>query len=380
MSNQRLLSLLATGLLLLSTSFVHAFGLGDLVDKVAEGVEKTKDAVVDTVSGPDDQPAEKSNQPAQASRVGENEGAFDTPVVPNKYMKGRFVKSPYPDMRGDSRKWQGVTKVSIPRYFVFFDKKAGQSASASAGWTGPTANTHVHAVLQGVDQETLQEITNKGYQDSKTKLAATGYQVWGVEELKNTNEYQTWDTGSYPDIDSASAKFVAKGMRDFSMFKQYFRHGNLMNETQAALVEPKIMVNFAAFGKQTSSHVGFQQSTASAEVSMGPSVHANASLFGSTLKTCDKHGQCFGDVINIQTGQPVYSVKPFGTIRDTTSSAVKVVQGVTNALAMVSGTSTRSDSEKTVYADSKAFKEAALEVIYETNTRLINKLLEGTDS
>lgn len=376
MAHKTLASLSLASLFAVYPLPAQAIDFGALVERVATevAVDQAKEAVSDSLSGS----SKESNEEALVAE--KNPDGYDLPVVPSKNMHGRFTKSPHPDMKGDSRKWINVKKVSIPRYFISFDKKAGQSASASAGWTGPTANTHVHAKLEGLDESIFQEITDKGYKDFLTKMKTKGYEVIGIDTLAKTKEYQTWETGSYPEIDSGSANFIASGMRDFSQFKQYFRHGNLMNETQAALVEPKVMVNFAAFGKKTTSRVGFQTSTASAEVSMGTSVHANASLYGTTLNTCDKRGQCFGDTINIQTGQPVFSLKPFGTIKDTTSDTVKVVQGVTNALARMSGTGTRSDAEKTVYANTQAYKAAALEVVFKANSKLIDKLQEKSDT
>ena len=302
-------------------------------------------------------------------------GDFDPVVIPGKALKGRFNKSPYPDVMGDTRKWTGVKKVSIPRYIVTFDKKAGESSSASAGWTGPTANTHVHAKLEGVEEGTFKRITNLAYQDFETKMRQAGYEVLGIDQIKNGQEYQGWSTSDFPKVKKGSSSYMADGMRSFSQFKQYFRHGNLMNETQAALVEPKLMVNFAAFGKQSTSRTGFNSSEATASVSMGPSVHVSGSLAGTTLNKCDKRGQCFGDAIQFHTGQVTYSERPFGNIKDTTNKGAKAVQGALNALSMLSGTSTRSDSEKTVYADSKAYEAAALDALFQANTRFVNKLL-----
>ena len=305
------------------------------------------------------------------------EGDFDPVVIPGKALKGRVRKSPYPDIVGDTRKWVGVKSVSIPRYIVTFDKKAGESASASAGWTGPSANTHVHAKLEGVDEATFQRITNRAYRDFESKLSQAGYQVLGIDNIKNGSEYQTWSATDYPKVKKKSSSYMADGMRSFSVYKQYFRHGNLMNETQAALVEPKFMVNFAAFGTQSNSRVGFNSSEATASVSMGPSVHVSGSLAGSTLKKCDKRGQCFGDAVQFHTGQVTYSELAFGKIEDTTNKGAKAVQGALNALAMLSGTSTRSDSQKTVYADAKAYEAAALDALFQANTRFINKLLSA---
>ncbi len=317
---------------------------------------------------------DNKTQKQASSSVNQVPTSFDPVVIPEKNMKGRIAKKPYPDITGDTRKWTGVTKVSIPRYIISFDKKAGESSSASTGWTGPSANTHVHAKLTGVDEATFQRITNKAYRDFEQKLAAAGYEVIGIDQLKNTAEYQTWKADAYPKVGKGASKYMADNMRSFSQFKQYFRHGNLMNETRAAIVEPNLMINFASFGKQSSRQSGFQSSSATASVSLGPSVNVNGTMTGITLKKCDKRGQCFGDAIRIQTGQVVYSETPFASIEDTTSGAVKTVQAVTNALSMLSGTSTRKDSEKTVTADASAYEKAALEAIYETHTRFINKL------
>lgn len=305
-----------------------------------------------------------------------SDAQFDRIVVPGKNMKGRLIKTPYPEVMGDTRKFVSVKTLSIPRYIVSFDKKAGESAQASAGFTGPQANAHVVAKLTGVDEATFQRITNKAYRDFEEKLRDAGYDVWGIDKLKTTIEYQTWND-DYPKVSKKASKYMADGMRNFSFYKTYFRHGNLMNETRAAIVEPSFAVNFAAFGTQSKSRVGFEKSEAEAAVTMGSVVHVNGVLTGTTLNKCDKRGQCFGDAIRTQTGQPTYSTQPFGTVTDTTSGVVEAVQTVTNVLSMLSGGSTRSDSEKTVTAHARAYEKAALEALFEANTRFVNKLKAG---
>lgn len=338
-------------------------------------VEKAVETAVDSATKSVVAAQAEQTTPQAAPAVAMIKGDFDSVVVPGKAMKGRFGKKPYPDVVGDTRKWVGVKKVSIPRYIVNFDKKAGESASASTGWTGPNANTHVHAQLEGIEEATFARITEKAYADFEQKMRAAGYEVIPKDTLVNTAEYQTWSETDYPKVGKGSSKYLPQGMRSFSKFKQYFRHGNLMNETQAALVEPTMMVNFAAFGKKTSRQSGFQTTSASAEVTMGTTVHVSGSLQGTTLKKCDKRGQCFGDAIFFHTGQVSYSMQPFGKIADTTSKGAKAVQGALNALARFSGTSTRSDTKFTVTGDNSAYEAAALDALYQANTKFVNKLV-----
>ena len=300
---------------------------------------------------------------------------FDPVVIPSPNTRGRIKKTPAPDVIGDTRKFTSVTKISVPMYTISFDKKAGESASASSFSGDVNAHAHVHAKLAGVDEDTFARITNQAYTDFEVKLTAAGYDLVDLKALNNTAAYATWQGDKFPKVKKKWSKYLPDGMRYPGKITYGLKWGKLMNETQAAIIQPDLAVNFAAFGTETGTHVNFNKSKASASVSMGPSVHVIGTANGTTLNKCDKRGQCFGDMIALRLGQATYSEKPFGSILDTTHTAVKVTQGALKVLGALSGSSTsRTDAEKTLTADAKAYEAAALDALFQANSRIVNKL------
>lgn len=293
-------------------------------------------------------------------------------IRPQLVEVGTFRKSPRADVIGDTRDLEGAKKIVLPFFMVQFNKKAGESASASTGGplgSGPSAHVHVKAKLAGVDEATMKRVTNAAYTDLVAQFKAAGFDVVDFNAVKATATYQKLDDDDYPKIKDKYSVYMADGMRNPGKFTFGKTWGKLMNDTQAHLISVNYTMDFATFGTDINS--GMKE--ASAAIDLGQVAHVWGGISGSTKKKC-KRGSCWGDMFNASLGQATYSGMQMGTFADTTSGAVKGTQAVMNVFAGLAGTSTRSDSEKTLTADPKKYEAAALEALKKANTRIVAKV------
>lgn len=96
-----------------------------------------------------------------------------------------------------SKKFKGVSKIALTACNIMFATSSSAHASTSAGLFGDVGNNRVdakvstHFTMEGLDNATMQNITNKLCADAETKLAAAGYEVMTFDELKKLPRYQT---------------------------------------------------------------------------------------------------------------------------------------------------------------------------------------------
>jgi len=281
-------------------------------------------------------------------------------VIPQKVEEGVFTKTPRADVIGDSSALANAKKIIVPFYKIQFNKNSGESASATVGFTGPTTNVHLNAKLSGVSEDVFKRITNASYQDLISKLKDQGFNIVGLNTYKNGGTYSELDKNDFPDIDDDTSIYLADGMRDAGSIFYTQTWNNLSKETDAAVLSGFYVVDFAAFGTDSSS--GYDR--ASASISLGQVAHVWGGINGSAN----------GKMVQSSLGQATYSKIPMGEFSDTTSDALAATQGVLNVLSSMTGTSTRTDTEKTLAADSNKYEMAVMEALKEANTRLVKKL------
>lgn len=298
-------------------------------------------------------------------------------VRPQLVEQGRFKKTPVADVVGDTRELSGVKKVVLPFFTVQFNKKAGESAAASTGGplgSGPGVNVHLKAVLAGVDEATLQRVTNLAYQDLISQFKSAGIDVVDFETVQSTATYKKLGK-DYPSVKKKRSIYMADGMRNPGKFTYGMTWGKLMNDVQTPIISTSYIVDFATFGTDEKS--GMQLATAS--IDLGQVAHVWGGISGSTKDKC-KRGSCYGKLFNASLGQATYSNIPMGSFADTTSGAVKNTQAVMNVFAGLAGTSTRTDSEKTLTVDPKKYEAATLDALKKANSRLVAKVKAANKS
>lgn len=112
------------------------------------------------------------------------------------------------DFSRDSKFLKRADPVAVPGYRVILALVDGTYAEGRAG-AGARADIGVH--LQGVDPALLQELTEAGYQDFMTKLAATNRPVIPLEAITAVSEYQALEKKEAPYIGNVGGREVAIG-------------------------------------------------------------------------------------------------------------------------------------------------------------------------
>lgn len=220
----------------------------------------------------------------------------------------------------------------------------------------------------------MQAITDAAYADLVKKLKDAGLTVLTGADVANTEYFSKELTDAYPEHDKGDSAFVATGTKWAGVFKLPRAMAHLMDEAKAGVLMADFSLNFVAYGAFDKGDL----TDARAEVQYGQSAHAGGTIKGYRFKDANcKRGSCAparsgeGDA---KLGQVTYSMKPFGTFADTTSGGAKVGNAISGAASLLGGRSVTSRSQNTLTADPAKYKEAALEALFEANTRLVNSL------
>lgn len=301
----------------------------------------------------------------------------DGVVVPQPYKTGRFVKTPRPDILGDLKFMKEDEKIAVPFFRVRFIKNTKKAASSSSGGLPSQqveAKQIIETTLAGVDDATMQAITDEAYADLVKKLKDSGIGVLTGADVASTAYFSKELNDAYPEHDKGDSAFVATGTKWGGIFKLPRAMAHVMDEAKAGVIMADYSLNFVAYGAFDRGDL----TDARAEVQYGQSAHAGATLKGLRYKDAKcKRGACEpsrsgqGDV---KLGQVTYSMKPFGTFADTTSGGAHLSNAISGAASLMGGRSVTSRSQKTLTADPVKYKEAALEALFEANTRLVNSL------
>lgn len=315
----------------------------------------------------------------EAAAFGKNklEATPDGVVIPQPYKTGRIVKTPRPDLLGDLKFMKEDEKIAVPFFRIRFIKNTKKAASSSSGGLPSQqveAKQIIETTLAGVDDVTMQAITDEAYADLVKKLKDAGLSILTGNDVASTEFFSKELTDVYPEHDKGDSAFVAAGTKWGGVFKLPRAMAHLMDEAKAGVIMADYSLNFVAYGAIDKGDL----TDARAEVQYGQSAHAGGMLKAYRFKDANcKRGSCApsrsgeGD---LKLGQVTHSMKPFGTFADTTSGGAHLSNAISGAASLMGGRSVTSRSQKTFTADPVKYKEAALEALFEANTRLVNSL------
>lgn len=172
-------------------------------------------------------------------------------------------------------------RIAVPVYRVAFTVQTKATAHSMAGFSRDRGGitTSMTVALAGIDNATMQRITDSAYKDYLTRLEAAGFDVVPFEEIKATKGYQQikFHKGLYTknSLGTAYAVMTPTGMplfwdfghplgnAGFSVGQPYNR---LSSETSSTVIFPTLVVNFA---EMSSSGRSFAATSASVGAEMG---------------------------------------------------------------------------------------------------------------
>ncbi len=257
-------------------------------------------------------------------------------------------------------------------------------ASYMPGRDTSGASSTLHLVLSGVDQATMQRITDKAYADFLAQLRFAGREVVPLEELKEfLSGVEVSGGAGKPYTASANGQsatvFAPTGMplwfsnwdqpwSDKSPFQQtnIRRVSEYSAKHKAIFIAPLIVVNFARMSS-SGNQSGFV--ARSAETGAAMSMHVAA--FGTTYTRADESRgglTMSGDEGGISMAAPIVSNMEFGAMKEVAATDNSGVKGVFDILGKAAGLANagganRSKSESVAETSGPAYTAAAVDVL-----------------
>jgi len=254
-------------------------------------------------------------------------------------------------------------------------------ASYMPGRDTSGASSSLKVVLNGVDQATLQQITDKAYADFIAQLRFAGREVVPQEELKEFLSGIEVTGGPYSSSANGQVAkvFAPTGMPLwFSNWdhqwgdKSPFQQANIRRVSEysarhkAIFIAPLIVVNFVRMSS-SGNQSGFVARTAETGAAM--SMHVAA--FASTWTRADESRGGItmgGDEGGLSMAAPIVSTMEFGSLKEVAATDNAATKGIFDALGKAAGLANagganRSKSESVAETSGPAYAAAAVDVL-----------------
>ncbi len=321
--------------------------------------------------------------------------ACEGPSAVDGVAKGKEVSSgPFGLIKSDAVKvdtssaFKGLDKVAIGSFTVgFATYKTASTKTSVIGHPGGSSNAR--NTLKGIDDATMQKITDEAYKSFLSDLKSKGYTVVGHDEIMKFADFSS--TKSYPNPyeDSDSGFFGPKSTTRYfapSSFNGVKLFMGDLPGTMGGFATDNPTVGAAKYASANGVkvlHVVYVLDFANADssgglrwtnqvkVGQGMTVVPTVSKIGLIAD----QGGLASDNGNIILGQPITSEKQFATISDATSDSDVVGENVVNGLAGLTGAVGMSRSKDFEFNARPAdFKAAATDAVKQANTALIGKM------
>lgn len=310
-----------------------------------------------------------------------------------KVSSGPFGMVTADDIKVDTADaFKDAQKVTIGSFTIGYATYQTASAKAGGGLMGGGFGGRSKAKneLTGINDATMQKITDEAYKNFTSDLKAKGYTVVDRSELlahkdfKDTKSYENPyndDAGGFFGDKSVIKYFAPTGYKDIKVFagdipgvSGGFAFGNpamgaalYAKETGVKVLHVVYLLDFANADAYGSSWT----STSSVSVGQGLTVVPGVSKIG----IIGGEGGTFSSAIGtISLGQPITSEKEFAKVEGTTSDAYKALEVATNIVGTLGGVGSNSSREFEFKARPADYKAAAMDAFKQANTAMVTKM------
>lgn len=259
-------------------------------------------------------------------------------VKPEGMKEGVFVKTDVADMviKADGA-IKGEKKVAVPFFRVVFYTENDPGGFYSKGTTADsTFSVTIKSKLLGIDQATMQRITDAAYKDFIARLKAKGFEVLPLDKLKANAAYAKFESKSNPFVDKAffgsdSTYFAPTGLKmhgdGMSAISTGQVIGSIVKDEQVSVIDATYYISFLS--QEFEKTLGM---VSGVKVGQTLKVTEGSFLNFSGYQASQCKGYCPSMVANVTMGQPVYSNEEFGEMKDTVSTAEQVAMKVFGGL------------------------------------------------
>lgn len=288
--------------------------------------------------------------------------------------------------------FKGVDDVVIGGFTVGFGTYKTDSRKAGGGLTGSGfgGKSTAKSELKGIDDATLQAITETAYSKFVADLKAKGYNVVDRSKLADYEAFASTNTYDAPYEDSnggifgkssvtkyfVPAAFNGK-MRSFmgdipgftggfGFSNPYLGASKFAKETGTHVLSVVMVLDFA----NSDGYGGWGSTSSGVTVGQGMTLMPNytkLNLIGGDSGTFSSANGA------LTLGQPITSDKAFADVAETTTAANKVTQRVVGVIGVLGGIGSNASGTYEFKARPADYKAAALDVIGQGTKELLTK-------
>lgn len=285
-----------------------------------------------------------------------------------------------------------LQKVVIGGFAVGFDTFKTESVKAGGGLLGSGfgGKSTAKSTLTGVDEATMQAITDAAYKDFVRSLREAGYDVVNRKTLLQHESFKDTNTLGNP-IKISEGGMLGGGNEtlyfapsSFGGIKPFAGDipgevggygwsnpssgaGKFATETSLPVLHIVYNVDFA----NSESYGGWHTSTSAINVEQGITVTPGR----SRMEIIGGQGGTFSsDIGSLALSSPISSDKKFAEIKDATSDTSKAVETVTNVIGTLGGVGSNKSRRFEFAANEKAYKEATLKALENTNALFLKEM------
>lgn len=289
--------------------------------------------------------------------------------------------------------FKNANTVVIGSFIVGFATYKTDSAKAGGGLmgNGMGGKSTAKSTLTGIDNATMQKITDKAYASFIASLKAKGYTIadrgqWtsypDVAKIKATPSPHEDSSGGLFSVGSKTKYFSPSSlgaMRPFlgdigqpSGFSALGANPTMAaakfaKEKNVKVINAVYVLDFA----NADSYGGSWRSSSSVAVGQGVTVVPNASkiaIWGGDGGTFSTNNGL------IALGQPITSEKSFASVSDSTTGADRASQTLANVIGVIGGVGTNAKRDYTFAARPSDYTFAANDALSQANLALTNKM------
>ncbi len=290
--------------------------------------------------------------------------------------------------------FKGKQKVVIGGFTVGYDIVKIDSRKAGGGLMGNGfgGKSSAYSKLSGVDNDTLQNVTEAAYQDFTAKLKKAGYEVVDPQEFLAHSSVKGSKALDNPLITSSGGFVTAKQETRYFTPAVFGKNRSFMgsipgemgglgfgNPMMAAVKfaednkYPVVYVNYKLDFANSDGHGGWGSMSSSVQVGQGMTMENEVTKLGIIGGQMGTFSTAVG---SMKLGQPVSSEKSFAEVVDITTGTDKGLQIATNVVGLIGGVGSNSKRNYEFKTTPAAFKAAAMDVVSNTNDVFVGKMQE----
>lgn len=288
--------------------------------------------------------------------------------------------------------FKGANDVVIGNFLVGFSIYKTDSAKAGGGLMGSGfgGKSTARSSLVGIDDATMQKITDQAYSQFISSLKAKGYKVVDRADLNDFEKFKTTKTYPNPYEDSTGGLFGTGSKTKYFTPKSFGEMrifpGDILGVTGGfAFSSPMagameyaktkgvrvLNVVYVLDFANSEKYGDWHTNSSSVNVGQGMTIipeFTKLAIVGGEMGTFSTANGV------IRIGQPLTADREFATVTDSTSDTSKGVEMATNVIGLIGGIGTNISREYEFKATPSAYSSASQDVLSQATATMVGKM------